>query len=90
MVHCQHSSLFSSHSLFLRYKFYDPGLKSLIDNVDSMFTVISGGFPEDRIPGYKYLWESRRMKRMKQLYDNVLHFVRDSFQEHCKSFKRGM
>ena len=71
------------------YKFNDPELKSLIEAVDEMFTTISTGFPEDKIPGFKYICESKQLKKMKSLYTILKKFTDNSYQEHIRTFQRG-
>ena len=71
------------------YKFNDPDLKSLIEAVDEMFTTISVGFPEDKIPGFKYIYESKQLKKMKSLYNILKDFIDNSYQEHIRTFQTG-
>ena len=76
-------------TIFSSYKYNDPELIKLFEAIDKMFAVIPGGFPEEKIPGLLYIWESQRRQQMRINCTFILDFVKKQFDEHCKTFDRS-
>lgn len=75
-------------SFNINYKYNDPELIKLFEAIDKMFAVIPGGFPEEKIPGMLYIWESQRRQQMRKNCTFILDFVKKQFDKHCKTFDR--
>ena len=74
---------------YFRYNYNDPELVAFCDAMDKLFSSIPGGFPEEKIPGLLYIWESKRRKQMKENCSHIMEFVKKRFDEHVETFDRG-
>ena len=54
-------------------------------------TLAGGGLPEDIVPALQYVWESKKMHRLKEGMTDVLeNFLYKKYREHVETFDRGM
>ena len=54
-------------------------------------TLAGGGLPEDIVPALQYVWESKKMHRLKEGMTDVLeNFLYKKYREHVETFDRGI
>lgn len=73
----------------IKYNYNDPELVTFCNAMDKLFSSIPGGFPEEKIPGLLYFWESKRRKQMKENCSHIMEFVKKRFDEHVETFDRA-
>ena len=73
------------------YKYNDEEWKKLMKVDDEFFETFSGVFLDDMIPGLHYVWETQKLKRLKDIMKQFLEdYLGKKFQAHKKSFDKGM
>ena len=84
-------SVFTGVLSNFRTEYNDPEIVNLLTTYDEIMSDLSKGvIPEDVMPSLQYVWESSKMKKLKQGYDQILvNFLAVKYQEHVKTFERG-
>ena len=69
------------------YEYTDKELNKIIELDDEIFEIFNGGGPaEDFIPGVKYVWETKLMKRLKEKMEELFTILRTKYAEHVDTF----
>ena len=78
--------------IFCRYKYNDSELVKILDIYDDVLQALSKGvIPEDVIPPLQYVWESKKMGKLKAAFDEIMNnFLRKKYKEHVETFDKGI
>ena len=59
-----------------------------VNELNDLFT--GSGVLEDLVPGFKYVWESKKYRRVKELTKELLDvYIGKKLEEHKKTFDKG-
>ena len=72
------------------YKYNNRELNRMIEIDDEVFELFNGGGPlEDFIPALRYFWETKRMKKLKECFDEIIKILQSKYMEHVKTFDKN-
>ena len=72
------------------YEYTDKELYRMLEVDDELFELFNCGEPaEDFIPGLKYIWETKQMKKLKEGVEELFNILRSKYTEHVNKFDKN-